>query len=116
MKRIIFKLLRSTGILRKPIPKPILESTIFQKGIPHHIKRMPTGQNELNLAFERTPDGLGWMTQVKAGRTLLGRLPEADTSLIRKHWVSGHDLRISVVDVMEKGLPWERIKIKIERA
>ncbi len=116
MKRLIYKTLRLMGILKKTTPKSVLESTIFHKGIMESPIRITQRNRPLSLSFERTPDGLGWMTQVKQGRTLLGRLPEADTQIIRKHLNCGHDLRVSIVDINKAGLPWERVRIKIESA
>lgn len=115
MKRQLLKLLRFVGFLKKPQPQALMERTLFQKGLISNELRTPTGKKPLQVAFERTPDGQGWITQVKEGRTLIGRLPEADTTIIRKHWNGGHELRISVTSIQESGLPWNRIRVKIER-
>lgn len=115
MKRQLFKLFRFWGFLNTPQPQALMERTLFQKGLISNELRTPTGKKPLQVAFERTPDGQGWITQVKEGRNLIGRLPEADTRIIRKHWNSGHGLRISVTNVQESGFPWDRVRIKIER-
>ncbi len=116
MKRQLFKLLRLVGVLKKPQPQELLERTIFQKGLTPMDERIPVGTKPLNVAFERTPDGQGWITQIRAGRTLIGRLPEADTRVIRHQWNGGHELKVSVVEIKACGLPWERVRVKIERA
>lgn len=105
------------GVLKKAPPAPLIERTVFQKGITlNRDERTPLGRKPLEVAFERTPDGQGWMTQIKAGGILIGRLPEADTRIIRAQWNEGHRLNVSVVQIKDHGLPWERIKVKIDRS